>query len=493
MSTIWPLYCGSSLTFPVGVIHRPTFNNHFDEWWSNLEDLSYSRLGILFTIFATALHTYQMAGDEPPDLRGFVQELSNNYSQRAAHCIWASDITHPDADGVVGCLMHWVSEFYKRSNSMGLWMLQSLLIRQAISLGFHRDPSAFPNISPLDAELRRRAWHAICQSDLLLSFQLGLPSMVDYSQTDVATPRSLHEEELYENMESLPPERPMTEPTPVSYTIAKRHMFRVFEKVVRHVNTMTVPTDEQVDRLNKELADVYNNTFPHLRKKPWEEGVRDSLEVRMQRISMQTFYNKAICVLNRRYLMHRGMTEFSLACRALCIENAMELLDIQNTMQSAGYRWYQFLYTRNDFLLATIIICLALYTLKKPDVQVQGPWDPSPLTEESKLRRILDRARLIWMKYADGMPDARRACQIIDVMLQKSQNGQPNEPPPSVDLSIFSNQTPGTTSVNSITPESMQDLTNLDWSSWDTIIQGSNFDMPPISPESLWQLEGMKM
>ena len=477
----------------LGIIHKPTFNKHFDEWWSDQDGLSFARLGILFTIFAMALHTYQMAGDEPPDLRGFVQELSNNYCQRAAQCVWASDITSASSDSLICLSLHWISDFYRRSSaSIGLWMLQSLLVRKALLLGYHRDPSSFPAIKPLDAELRRRMWHSICQSDLLLSFHLGLPSMINYAETDVASPRSLHEEELYESMETLPPERPMTEPTPVSYTIAKRDMFQVFGKVVRHVNSMKVPTDEVVDELNKELASVYRNTFPHLRKKPWEEGLQDSPEVRLQRISMQTFYNKAICVLNRRFILSRGTTDFALSCRALCIENAIELLETQHTMQTAGYKWDQFLYTRNDFLLGTVIICLALHTSKKPDLQVQGPWDPTPLTEESKLRQMLDRARQVWALYVEKMPDARRACQVIDAMLQRIETGAQSLTAPSVDSSIFSAHTTAS-SAASFTPESVHDLANFDWSHWDSIIQGTDFDTSQLNTVNLWQFDPTKM
>ena len=475
----------SNLT-PPGIIHKPTFNKHFDEWWNDQENLTFARIGILFTIFAMALYTYQMADDEPHDLRGFVSELSNNYSHRAAQCVWASDITSPDPDSLICLHLHWISEFYRRSSaSVALWMLQSLLIRKAILMGYHRDPSAFPWIKPLDAEIRRRVWHATCQGDLLLSFHLGLPSMVNYNETNVSAPRSLHEEELYEGMKVLPPERPMTEPTPVSYTIAKKHLFQAFGKVVRLVNSMQVPSDAEVDKLNRELTDVYTNTYPHLRKQSWEEGLQDSPEVRLQRISMQSFYNKAICVLNRRFILQRGTTDFALSCRALCIENALELLETQRTMQTAGYRWEQFLYMRNDFLLATVIICLALYTSKKPDNQIQGPWDPTPLSEESKLKQVLDRARQTWLIYADKLPDARRACQIIDAMLQKIQGSAPT----TID-SVFSGQT---TPLPSVTPDSMQDLANMDWSSWDTIIHGNNLDMALINTDTLWQFDATKL
>ena len=449
-------------------------------------------------MFATALHTYHMAGDEPPDLRGYVQDLCSNYTQRAAQCIWAADITAPNQDSVTCMMLYWINEFYWQSHaSVGLWLVQSLIVRKAILMGYHRDPSSFPSIKPLEAELRRRMWHSICQSDLLLSFHLGLPSMIDYGATDVLPPRSLHEEELYEQMEVLPPERPATEPTPVSYTIAKMKVFQVFGKVVHQINSMRVPSDDQVALLNQELADTYNNTFPHLRRKPYEEGEGDPLEIRMQRLTMQGFYNKAICVLNRRYILMQNPDEFARSSKLLCIQNAIELLDAQNTMQHHGYRWEQFLYARNDFLLATVIICLALYTSKRTEYGTRNPWAPNPQTEEYRLKQILERTRQHWMSCVDKVPDAGRALQVIDTMLQRIQNEKQSSAAPSgVDDTKFNGQSTGTSAVGP-TPDSMADLTQMDWSSWDSLIHGTQPDVllanGNVNGDALWQPDSIKM
>lgn len=476
------------------IIHKPTFYKHIDEQWHRLEELHLPRIGIFFTMFAMALNTYQVAGDEPPDLRGFTQELSNTFRQRAAQCILASDVTASVPDSLTSLSLHWISEFYRLPRAtIGLWMLQSLVVRKAILMGYHRDPSAFPSISILDGELRRRNWHAICQSDLLLSFHLGLPSMIKYSETDVAPPRSLYEEELYEGMEQLPPERPKSDPTPVAYGICKRHMFQVFGKVVAIVNSMKVPSDEQIKELNEEMADSYNNVHPHLRPKPLEDSMDEPSPIRLQRIQMQTFYHKAICVLNRRYLLMPISNLFVQTSRELCIDSALSLLEVQNSMHQAGYKWHTFLYNRNDFLLATVVVCLALYTSKKLGNQApqQLPFDPAPQTEENKYRQVLERARQVWLAVSDEVPDARKAWNIIDSMLHQMGGQNKASQPSSAEPSVFSDP-PTTQSLTNLTPDSStgyadMDFTNVDWDCWDKIIQGTDFDTAQTNPEQFLQ------
>lgn len=47
-------------------------------------------------------------------------------------------------------------------NRRGLWIISAVVVRAAINMGYHRDPSALvPGISPLQAEYRRRAWLSV--------------------------------------------------------------------------------------------------------------------------------------------------------------------------------------------------------------------------------------------------------------------------------------------------------------------------------------------
>ena len=468
----------------------------YESSWASLDTLPLPKLGLFFSVYCLALQSYQRDGDEPPDLQGYTAGMANLYRQRTAQCILLGDRMAPVQDFVQCFLIYCVSEYSRLPNGdASLWTINGILVRKAMLLGYHRDPDSFPSMKPFEAEMRRRLWHALAQLDLLFSFQLGLPSMIQYSTTDVAPPRSLFEEELYENMPQLPPSRPSSEPTPVWYLIGKHHIFKVFAEVVQHLNSIKVPSDNQVLELNQRLTNVYGSLPDHLKMKSWEQSYMDTTALKMQRMYLQSFYDKVTCTLNRRFIaMPRTQPQFAHP-RALCIESALSLLSIQTAMHQSGTKWYVYSLTRNDFILATVIICLVIYTTRKKattkkqnmhntSLDVEMSDDP----EDIRLAQALENARNIWIEIVDRCPDALRACKIIDSMEQKVQEEQPGGG--GITAAAAAHNTPSTTEPSNVradraggggpamTPESLHDVQALmvDWAPWDSIIQGTNFE-----------------
>ena len=52
-------------------------------------------------------------------------------------------------------------------------------------LGLHRDPSHFPEVPPITAEVRRRIWWQLVHIDVLVAIASGLPPMVELGSWDV--------------------------------------------------------------------------------------------------------------------------------------------------------------------------------------------------------------------------------------------------------------------------------------------------------------------
>jgi hypothetical protein len=111
---------------------------------------------------------------------------------------------------------------------MGTYLLSGTMIRLALQQGYHRDPSQFPNLSVFQGEMRRRIWSAVSQHDLLFSIQIGLPKCIRYAECDTQPPRNLYAEELYEDMKELPPSRPVSEDTEISYQVVKLQIMRAY-------------------------------------------------------------------------------------------------------------------------------------------------------------------------------------------------------------------------------------------------------------------------
>jgi hypothetical protein len=53
--------------------------------------------------------------------------------------------------------------------------------RAAHILGLHKDPSHFPSIDPIEAEVRRRVWWQIVHIDVTLAIASGLPPIIETS------------------------------------------------------------------------------------------------------------------------------------------------------------------------------------------------------------------------------------------------------------------------------------------------------------------------
>jgi hypothetical protein len=66
---------------------------------------------------------------------------------------------------------------------LGVWALAGVVIRLAMRMGYHRDPMAYPELSALQGEMRRRIWTAMINLDALMSVSL-LSVISDISSTN---------------------------------------------------------------------------------------------------------------------------------------------------------------------------------------------------------------------------------------------------------------------------------------------------------------------
>ena len=199
------------------MLHKPTFLKRYEHYWSSPPDTPLIWFGLLYAIFGLAMQSYVREGDEPVGLIGIPEERVDVFCMRAAQCILASDISAPVPYSMEEVILYAATEYSRLpEGNVGLWMLGSLIVRKAMHMGYHRDPKNFPSITPFKGEIRRRLWMCLSQVDLLMSFMLGLPSMIRPSESDVDLPRYVYEEELFEEMKALPSSRSPSEPTQVT-------------------------------------------------------------------------------------------------------------------------------------------------------------------------------------------------------------------------------------------------------------------------------------
>ncbi|MCJ1246583.1 hypothetical protein MMC30_003792 [Trapelia coarctata] len=478
----------------VHILHKPTFVKRYEHYREYPTEAPLIWFGLLYAIFCLAMQSYAREGDEPAEFYGIANETADIYRKRVAQCILSSDISAPAPYSIETTMLYGMSEYARLPDgNIGLWMVGGILIRKAMHMGYHRDPKFFPSISPFEGEIRRRVWMAIWMKDVLTSCQLGLPSMLRPEEVDVELPRYLYEEELFEDMQELPPSRSPDEPTLVTYMINKHHLLQVFVKVMHYVNGTKEHTYSQVLALNEELCTARAMIPPHLQLQGTEHASTPRM-ITLQRMQLQLFYHKAICVLNRRFLTVPGArTRFSCP-RRMCIESAMGLLAIQARMHGSNLKWWHFSLTNSDFLLGSVIVCLVLH-VEREGIGDLGAGGPGGDEGTREMVMALEGSKVIWDEVGEFSANARKAGQILGFMLEKLRgaagegkvgNGGGNG---SGDGMLMGNAPVEVDDYQGLEKAEEVDMldmdySTLDWETWDSIIQGAEFR----NLEGLWNV-----
>jgi len=212
------------------------------------------------------MFSYQFGG-EPPEYEGIAKALFNLYRLRTAQCLILGDIAKCLPWTLETLIYHSTAEQSRDDDkSRGQWMMASLLVRAAINMGYHREPPKTSPISVLQAELRRRVWLCVANTDRKASFMAGLPSMMSAVESDTLAPRNLHDWELSDGMAALPPSRPLTDFTPVTYLIVKGRVVNALGAITDFNNALSHRSYDKVVELDRLLHEAYINIPPCMKK-----------------------------------------------------------------------------------------------------------------------------------------------------------------------------------------------------------------------------------
>ena len=383
-----------------------------------------------------AIAFYQRTGDQPPELGSSPDEVAAMYKSRTAQCLVLANYTKPGPYTLETLVLHLQCEFFQRKDAqVSVWVILGVIVRLAMRMGYHRDSDNYPNISAFDGEMRRRVWAFISQLDVLVSFQMGLPSMIQKGQSDTAPPHNLFDEDFSREETLLPPSRLVTDPTEVSYTIVKRNLCVAFGLVADQTYLMEPTSYDDVMKLDNALKDARSSIPPHLRMRNLDDSITDPPYLIMRRYNLELLFHKSRCVLHRKYLAEGRSNPQYAYSREACVTSAMELLrhqqDIFTETQPGGVlyrdRWFISSLASHDFILAAMIVCLELHHHTEGELL-----EPKPIQEtfsdfqhHETLLRALEASHHIWMSVREHSWEANRACKALTIMLRKAGSTDP--------------------------------------------------------------------
>ncbi|KAI1341865.1 hypothetical protein F5Y15DRAFT_349800 [Xylariaceae sp. FL0016] len=141
------------------------------------------------------------------------------------------------------------------------WTHLGLIVRMAMTMGLHRDPSEFQQkISPFWAEQRRKVWYSILELDVHMSMQVNLPSCIREGDYTCLPPRNINDADYHVGVTELPPPKPIEQDTDSRMQVFAASTLACRFRVVDVINRIDSIQDyQQVLDLGSELERVFED------------------------------------------------------------------------------------------------------------------------------------------------------------------------------------------------------------------------------------------
>jgi hypothetical protein len=200
------------------ILHVPTFWREYERFW---EDPQAGKSSFVVTVLLL------MAVVNCVSSREQATYIGDSASAREAAILWieACDFWLQRQSQKHVYLAIWQIRclllLAKMSNTVKkkrTWTSAGNLMRQAMSAGFHRDPSLLgAKVSVFDQEMRRRLWATMVELELQASIDRGMPSASAGFPSDVAPVLNVNDEDFEDGSQKAPSQKPWHHYTRTSF------------------------------------------------------------------------------------------------------------------------------------------------------------------------------------------------------------------------------------------------------------------------------------
>jgi hypothetical protein len=414
----------------------------YARFWQDQNSASYHWIAQLFMVLALGIHFNRYQNPDEIDNDSFMptEDRIKHYRACAGWALVRGRFSRPTFRTLPAFLLYCESHFlFNRAAQMTCYLLSGVFMRLMLKMGLHRDPSKLANISPFEGEMRRRIWNMGTQLETIVSFHMGLPSMISGIETDVAIPHNLHDEDLKEDCTELPAERPHTDWTVMTYPIHKTRLMRVFDEIGRQAHSLQAPVYADVLKLDTRLTETRNTIPSYMLVRPLDERVGDPPGLLIQSFGLGSLYNKSRCVLHRRYLAETEPLKEHDFSRQQCLDGAMTLLNYQHIISEAckpGHilgqnGWFVSSLVVHDYLLAAMVVYMVIQNEHYAAEDSEHAWYAKDGTSPTKdeLKAMIRRSYNIWSVVAEDVSELRKTADTLAVMLARL--GEPVAGPPT--------------------------------------------------------------
>ncbi|KAH8660808.1 fungal-specific transcription factor domain-containing protein [Tricladium varicosporioides] len=406
------------------ILHRRKFLAEYATFWVNPSAAPIMWVGLLFSVLSMSVFLQQ----QDVGALGFSavesQDMLETYRNLTIHCLVAGDYLQPNRYTIETLTLHFaVDQNVNHDTYIGNWVLIGVVIRIALRMGLHRDPSHWPNIRPLQAELRRRIWISLYQMDFFTSTQIGLPRIIKDSQCDTRPPAHLFDDDIGFEHDEIPPQRPFTDPSTLLYIIQRNTIIKVAAEIY-DATEATLPSSATIVALGNKLEMAVDALPTWLKYTSLETSIADSPVTIAHQMTLDVLIHKAFYLLYRRSFVKGSVGGESTKANELCIRAALAILEHQRRMSEEtqpggllfGIRWKVVSSLNHEFLQATMMLCFALNRFKEGRVSATNSCN---LYRHDDILKALNTAKSLWEKISNQSVEARRAAKAITTVLKQ--------------------------------------------------------------------------
>ena len=352
-------------------------------------------------------------------------ELIEEYREQTIQCLLIENYLQCMPYTIETLILYMHIEYLRSEDSqVEVWAVLGVIIRLALRMGYHRDPSHFSRISAFQSEMRRRNWAEIVQLDIIASQHFGLPRMINISQSDTKEPLNLLDSDLDLDMAELPPERPPTVETSILFFNSKNKLYEVYAAAFDSLLSAQPVQYSEVMRLDEVLNETYKGIPSTLMMRPLMDSIMDSDDIVIGRLFISALFYRTQCTLHRRYITAAVTDPRYAYSREICVKAALAVLGYQTILDQEiqpGGRfhesaWRISLIVKQDFLLATSILCLELSNDLKASMVPLTPASNASWRQE--VIETLQRSHGIWRSSSEMSHEAKKAARTTGFVLK---------------------------------------------------------------------------
>ncbi|TFB04039.1 hypothetical protein CCMA1212_003393 [Trichoderma ghanense] len=250
------------------------------------------------------------------------------------------------------------------------WNHLGFVVRMAMSMGLHRDPSEFePRMTPFQGELRRRLWFTVLDMDLYISLAANMPCLTRDGDYSCRPPRNVDDSELFPDMTELPPSRPLDQATDSQIQMYTIMTLPTRIKVAHMINRIDTIRDYQEvldvgGKLDRFMEDI-NYIFPR------HASLSDAQKSRLwrDRVVLDMHVRRPLLALYRPFAMGvpDAPSQISRAYLRSCMVILNYLDDLDHTLphfRDVSEMYVQML--RRDVIQASLSVCYFVKPAVRP-------------------------------------------------------------------------------------------------------------------------------